>query len=78
MLIPRVAAYSTKSTKPKTAIIMLNMGGPKTTDQVNFFIHCLPYCTWVKLARGEIPVWERDAYKDGVVVPAAQSLTPLL
>lgn len=35
-LAPKVAAYSKNvQTKPKTAIIMLNMGGPKTTDQVS-------------------------------------------
>ncbi|XP_026325617.1 ferrochelatase, mitochondrial [Hyposmocoma kahamanoa] len=35
------ASYSatSQSSKPKTAIIMLNMGGPKTTDQVGDYLH---------------------------------------
>ncbi|KAM3955148.1 ferrochelatase, mitochondrial [Aphomia sociella] len=40
-----VAALSTaqpkpsRSTKPKTAVVMLNMGGPETTDQVGEYLH---------------------------------------
>lgn len=36
-----IAAYSkaTDSRKPKTAIIMLNMGGPETVDQVGGYLH---------------------------------------
>ncbi|KAJ2941702.1 hypothetical protein O0L34_g10509 [Tuta absoluta] len=30
--------YATSAEKPKTAIIMLNMGGPKTTDQVGDYL----------------------------------------
>ncbi|KAG6438756.1 hypothetical protein O3G_MSEX000197 [Manduca sexta] len=36
-VLPRISAYSTaaeSTVKPKTAIVMLNMGGPETTDQV--------------------------------------------
>ncbi|XP_037303348.1 ferrochelatase, mitochondrial [Manduca sexta] len=36
-VLPRISAYSTaaeSTMKPKTAIVMLNMGGPETTDQV--------------------------------------------
>lgn len=41
-VLPRMtAAFSTGdvSKKPKTAIVMLNMGGPETTDQVGDYLH---------------------------------------
>ncbi|XP_062526959.1 ferrochelatase, mitochondrial isoform X2 [Bombyx mori] len=43
MILPRLPpAFSTASgtaVKPKTAIVMLNMGGPETTDQVGDYLH---------------------------------------
>lgn len=31
--------YSTRVLNPKTAIVMLNMGGPQRTDQVHDYLH---------------------------------------
>ncbi|CAK1592351.1 unnamed protein product [Parnassius mnemosyne] len=44
LVLPRLTAAFSSSvkdthTKPKTAIVMLNMGGPETTDQVAGYLH---------------------------------------
>lgn len=37
--IRQLSLKSTKYSKPRTAIVMLNMGGPQTTDQVHDYLH---------------------------------------
>ncbi|XP_049884273.1 ferrochelatase, mitochondrial [Pectinophora gossypiella] len=39
MRLPRMSAAYSTAAKPKTAIVLLNMGGPKTTDQVGDYLH---------------------------------------
>ena len=31
--------FRTVATKPRTAVVMLNMGGPQNTDQVHDYLH---------------------------------------
>ncbi|XP_058467473.1 ferrochelatase, mitochondrial isoform X1 [Malaya genurostris] len=36
---PHLRCFGTQTVKPRTAIVMLNMGGPQNTDQVHDYLH---------------------------------------